>query len=169
MNKYTFKPYDPIFPALFLKEKERIASLIAAVAIEHVGSTSVPHLGGKGIIDIAIGADQKNHNAISVELQKLGYEFRPTGDTADRLFFQADLPDAGKGVRRYHVHLMDPKCAEWKNMIAFRDYLRSNPQAAEEYAEIKRQAAAHANQEGKIYQKLKEPIFQKFRSLFKDF
>jgi GrpB-like predicted nucleotidyltransferase (UPF0157 family) len=50
MKKYVFKPYSNIFPALFDKEKERIAPhLKKALAIEHVGSTAIPDLGGKGL------------------------------------------------------------------------------------------------------------------------
>lgn len=53
MNKYVFKPYNWIFPELFSLEKERIAAHVPIIMqIEHVGSTAVPELSGKGIIDI---------------------------------------------------------------------------------------------------------------------
>lgn len=98
MKKYTFKPYSKIFPELFLKEKRRIASHIKSIlAIEHIGSTSVPNLGGKGIIDIAIAVPKHDMDAVREQLQKLGYEFRPTFSTPDRSYFIIYLPDPEEG------------------------------------------------------------------------
>jgi GrpB-like predicted nucleotidyltransferase (UPF0157 family) len=60
MKKYVFKPYSKNFPELFQKEKERIVSnLNLPLVIEHIGSTAVPGLGGKGIIDIGIATDRR--------------------------------------------------------------------------------------------------------------
>lgn len=166
MKKYIFKPYSPIFPTLFEKEKERIESHAQkCIAIEHVGSTSIPGLGGKGIIDIAIAAKKQDMDAISTQLQNLGYEFRPTFSTADRYYFIIDLPDPEEGERRYHIHLTYPENSEWHQLLGFRDYLRNHPEEAEEYAQIKRQAAAEANQEGERYRKMKEPMFKKVHML----
>lgn len=165
MSKYTFKPYRMIFPQLFEKEKERILLHVKSILkIEHIGSTSIPDLGGKGIIDIAIAAKKQDMENASKALQELGYEFRPSFSTADRFYFVIDLPDLEEGKRRYHVHLTYPDSLDWKGFIEFRDYLRTHPEAAQEYAEIKKQAAAEAGQVGTHYRKLKEPIFEKIRS-----
>ena len=60
MKKYVFRPYSEIFPKLFAAEKIRIAKSIETDGvIEHVGSTAIPGLGGKGIIDIAIAVDKE--------------------------------------------------------------------------------------------------------------
>lgn len=166
MKKYVFKPYSAIFPELFQKEKKRIAShLKEALYIEHVGSTAVPGLGGKGIIDIAIATKKEDMNAVSEQLQSLGYEFRPTFSTPDRFYFIIYLPDPEEESRRYHLHLTYPENTEWKDLIGFRDYLRNHPEELEEYAEMKRQAAIEANHDGEHYRKLKEPMFQKIISL----
>jgi len=164
-KKYVYKPYSQIFPDLFQKEKERIStSLTHPIAIEHVGSTAVPNLGGKGIIDIAI-AVPKEEMAHAVEiLQKLGYEYRPAYSTPDRFYFVTHLPDTEEGSRRYHIHLTYPLSKDWKELLSFRDYLRTHPEALEEYANLKKHAASIANQDGKQYRKLKEPIFKKFSS-----
>lgn len=165
MSKYTFKPYRMIFPELFEKEKERIALHIKNVLkIEHIGSTAVPNLGGKGIVDIAIATPKENMENASRELQELGYEFRPSFGTADRFYFVINLPDLEEGKRRYHVHLTYLESSEWKGFIQFRDYLRTHPEAVIEYAETKKQAAAEANQVGTHYRKLKEPVFEKIHS-----
>ncbi len=160
MSKYSFKPYRTIFPELFQREKERIVSHIKEdLIVEHVGSTAVPDLGGKGIIDIAIAVDPQNFDAISTQLQKLGYEFRRVHSTPDRLFFRIDLPDSEEGVRRYHIHLTYLTSKDWKDLIFFRDYLRAHPHKAQEYAELKKKAAEEANGVGEKYRKLKDHFF----------
>jgi len=162
VNKYSFNPYSKIFPQLFVREKERIKDALgAANTIEHVGSTAVPSLGGKGIIDIAIAVNKADLDLVTQQLTRLGYEFRPTFSTKDRYYFIIYLPDPEEGTRRYHVHLTYPESNEWKKLIGFRDYLRTHPEMAHEYAEIKKKAASEANQDGKKYRALKEYFFEK--------
>lgn len=162
MKKYVFKPYSNIFPKLFEAEKTRIAQLTNFDAqVEHIGSTAVPGLGGKGIIDIAIAAKKENMNKVSKQLQTLGYEFRPTFSTLDRLYFIIYLPDPKEVTRRYHVHLTYPTNSEWNEFLAFRDYLKKHPEALREYAELKKRAAQEANEDGERYRQLKKPMFEK--------
>lgn len=162
MNKYVFKPYSPLFPELFAKEKERIASHLQHVfAIEHIGSTAILNLGGKGIIDIAIAVPKEEMSATVIKLQQLGYEFRPHWSTPERFYLIIYLPDPEEGTRRYHIHLTYPGSSNWEEMIGFRDYLRKHPEAASEYAEMKKKAVLESNQEGELYRKIKAPMFQK--------
>ncbi len=95
------------------------------MSIEHVGSTAVPGLGGKGIIDIAIGVEKECMEDIKNKLQELGYEFRPSFSTPDRFYFIIYLPDPEEDRRRYHIHLTYLESKEWKELIGFRDYLRA--------------------------------------------
>jgi GrpB-like predicted nucleotidyltransferase (UPF0157 family) len=165
MKKYVFKPYSEEFPKLFEKEKKRITSHVnEKIIVEHVGSTAVPTLGGKGIIDIAIAANKEEMESISTQLQSLGYEFRPTFSTPDRLYFITYLPDPEEEIRRYHIHLTYLGSKDWLEFIAFRDYLKAHPEELQTYAEMKKNAALEANQDGDKYRKLKEPIFEKIRS-----
>lgn len=165
MNKYVFKPYSKIFPDLFQNEKERIISNVRLpLVVEHVGSTAVPGLGGKGIIDIAIAVDRDDMDLVSKQLQAIGYEFRASFSTSDRLYFVTYLADKEEKKRRYHIHLTYPENSEWKEFLGFRDFLRRHPQEAKEYAKLKEQAALEANGEGEKYRKLKEPIFKKINS-----
>jgi len=168
-KKYTYKPYSNIFPSLFQKEKKRIfSSLNIALAIEHVGSTSIPGLGGKGIIDIAISVSKEEMERASQILQELRYEYRPTFSTPDRFYFITYLADPEEGNRRYHIHLTYPSSNDWKELIGFRDYLRTHPEAVNEYAAIKKHAADAANQDGEQYRKMKEPMFLKIKAFIKD-
>ncbi len=101
--------------------------------------------------------------AASHTLQSLGYEFRPQFSTPERFYFIIYLPDPEEETRRYHIHLTYPESSDWKELIGFRDYLRGHPQAIHEYAELKKKAAMEADQDGKLYRKLKEPIFKKIK------
>lgn len=162
MKKYVFKPYSDKFPALFDWEKKRILAVLDGFSVEHVGSTAVPGLGGKGIIDIAIGAKREEFEHVKTALVGLGYEFRPSFSTPERLYFVLFLPDEEEGMRRYHVHVVEPEGAEWRQLVGFRDYLRLHPEVAQEYAEIKKAAALEADEDGKKYRQLKERAFKKF-------
>lgn len=165
MSKYAFKPYSPLFPGLFAKEKARIAQhFLFSASIEHVGSTAVPGLGGKGIIDIAIAVEKDCMEEAKNKLQELNYEFRPSFSTPDRFYFIIYLPDQEEGRRRYHVHLTYPESKEWRELVGFRDYLLNNPEELREYAELKKKAVLEAEEDGEKYRKIKEPMFQKFNA-----
>lgn len=165
MNKYVFKPYNQLFPELFAKEKARINEHLFPTSIEHVGSTSVPELGGKGIIDIAIAVEKQCMEEAKNKLQELSYEFRPSFSTPERFYLVAYLTDPEENIRRYHIHLTYLESKQWKELITFRDYLRTHPEAREEYANIKKKAADMANHDGEQYRKIKEPIIEKALSI----
>lgn len=165
-KKYIFRQYSLVFPNLFSKEKDRILSHVKNnISIEHVGSTAIPGLGGKGIIDIAIAVDKDKMTLISSLIQELQYDFSSSFSTSDRFYFITHLPDPEEGKRRYHVHLTYLDSKEWKELIGFRDYLKSHPDAAEEYSNLKKKACSIANQDGKVYQNIKEPFFTRIHQL----
>jgi GrpB-like predicted nucleotidyltransferase (UPF0157 family) len=168
MKKYVFRPYSLIFPELYLKEKSRIASHINHHAqIEHIGSTAVPGLGGKGVIDMGIAIDRKEMESVSEQLQVIGYEFRPVFSTPDRLYFITFLEDAEEPNRRYHIHLTYPENKEWKEFLGFRDYLINHPIELQEYADLKEKAALQSDGQGEKYRDLKEPLINKIKNNLK--
>lgn len=161
MKTYVFKPYHPIFPDLFKKEKNRIKKIVGNNdRIEHVGSTSVAGLGGKGIIDIYIATKKNQRKVLSERLQGLGYEYLPSADSGERLFHKASLPDPLEEVRVYHVHVTFPESQEWIKAIKLRDYLRSHAEEAHKYAQAKELAAAKANENRETYLAIKSPILE---------
>lgn len=169
MEKYVHKPYLKKFARFFERKKERLQkSFKENLDIEHVGSTAVPGLGGKGIIDIVIGAEKEKFELVSTELQKLGYEFRSTASTDNRLFYRADLPDPVEGIRRYHVHLVIKNGQDWHEIINFRNHLIDNPDAASEYNEIKKLAVEGLSGDGERYKKIKEPFIKEILRKYKE-
>lgn len=166
MKKYVFKPYSKNFPELFQKERDRIiSSMNISLVIEHIGSTAIPGLGGKGIIDIGIATDKKDMELVSKKLQTIGYEFKPDFSTLNRLYFVAYLTDPEEETRRYHIHLTYPENPEWNEFLSFRDYLRSHPKALQEYAELKQLAVSESKDEGEKYRKIKEPFIKKINRI----
>jgi GrpB-like predicted nucleotidyltransferase (UPF0157 family) len=160
MKKYVFDPYDPLFKTLFIKEKTRILQIKNILQVEHVGSTAIEGLGGKGIIDIAILADKKDLITVSKDLQNLGYEFRPQFSEEDRLYFVIDLSDPKREKRRYHIHLTCRESPIFTDLIRFRDYLISHPEEKERYAAIKKKATEN-QLEGEAYRAIKDPYIKK--------
>lgn len=150
MKKYIFKQYNPIFPKLYQKEEQRLKQILGdQYSIEHIGSTAVPNLGGKGIIDIMVSVPRKLMNQTSQLLQKAGYEFSASGGDKERLFHKRD---------RYHVHVTFLGSESRKKAVAFRDYLIQHPKDLQRYAQIKQKAATEANEDRDIYLKVKQPI-----------
>ena len=162
MNKYVFKPYNPIFVELFNGEKERLSKYLTGnYRIEHAGSTAVPGLGGKGIIDIFIAAPKKDLEKISNELIKAGYEYRLTGSKlVGHLYFRIDLQDPLEGVRRYHIHLNNYEAKDFQQAVALRDYLRKHSEEAKKYVEVKKRAIEEGKQDTYSYTGAKNPIIQ---------
>jgi GrpB-like predicted nucleotidyltransferase (UPF0157 family) len=143
--------YDPAWPQLFEDERARLQDAIGewTYAIEHVGSTSVPGLAAKPIIDIGVALNELADALKCITpLEELGYHCRGEFGIPGRIYFRkaTDEPDAGQiydGVRRTHqIHMYHRDHEQFRWHVAFRDYMRSHPDAATEYEELKRQLAA---------------------------
>jgi GrpB-like predicted nucleotidyltransferase (UPF0157 family) len=134
--------YDPRWPEQYEEEKARLLGQIGhiAVAIEHVGSTAVPGLAAKPIIDIMPGVRSLADADRCIEgMRRLGFEYVPEFEDAlpDRRYFRKGHPE-----QKWHVHIVEAGGDFWNRHIAFRDYLRSHPDAAAEYAALKGRLAA---------------------------
>lgn len=156
-EKYKFKKYNRNYSKIF--EKERISlSEIPQIKIEHIGSTAVNSLGGKGIIDIMVGTKKEFMKKISNEIQKKWYIL--INQETNRWFFEKDIRN-NKFIRRIHIQLTPYKSIIWKNAIDFRDYLIKNKKAREEYAKIKKTASQLANGSGFAYRRHKNSFITK--------
>jgi len=101
-DKYIFKPYNPIFSKLFDLEKKRLQNLLGLkIKIEHIGSTAVPGLGGKGVIDILLITPKDIWPEISEKLKILNYEYKKKDEKreSEKLFFMANMLDKEIGTR----------------------------------------------------------------------
>jgi GrpB-like predicted nucleotidyltransferase (UPF0157 family) len=136
----TIVPYDPRWPGEFEIERERIARALGgrALRIDHNGSTAVPGLAAKPVIDIQVSvAPLHPIEAYAGCLARMGYVHVPHADDACCPFFHrpATWPHA------HHVHLVEAGSEEEQRTIAFRDYLREHAQVARDYETLKRTIA----------------------------
>lgn len=158
-DKYSFKKYNKNFPRLFQLEKTRLKKLVGIVKIEHVGSTAVPGLKGKGIIDIVVGVNKNEFNKVKNKLIKGGYTFRPVAGEKSRLFFEKDYKHRGK-TRRVHVHLTYHKGKDWSRMVAVREYLKTDLAERAKYEKIKKEGVMVCKGVGKAYRKHKHKYLE---------
>jgi len=133
-------PYDPAWPAAFERERERLRAALESLAlrIDHHGSTAVPGLAAKPVIDIQISVARLDpFDACARALARLGYVHVPHADDAVCPFFHrpAEWPHT------HHVHLVQAGGEEERRTLAFRDYLREHGGAAREYERLKRHIA----------------------------
>ena len=131
--------YDPNWPAMARAEMARVGAALGerALRIEHIGSTAVPGLAAKPIIDLLVGVEALDRSYAGA-IEALGYVFTPFVDSPERHFFGRP-PER---PRTHHVHVVVAGGPEEHRHLAFRDFLRAHPAAAAEYAEVKRAAAA---------------------------
>ncbi len=138
--------YDPQWPILYEEEKRRIIEIIGhkIAAIEHIGSTAVPGLGGKPIIDIMAGVNQPTEaDECLVPLEKIGYQdVTPQPDNSEWYYCLGKVYH-GETVKleNYHLHLVKFMSDHWKKHLFFRDFLRTHPNTAQKYYELKKKLA----------------------------
>jgi GrpB-like predicted nucleotidyltransferase (UPF0157 family) len=134
-NPVIVLDYDPNWPGLFQSLRKRIADALGdmAAAIEHVGSTAVPDLVAKPIIDIDVLLRSETMLSAAIEaLASLGYVHRGTLGIPEREAFFAPVDDPP-----HHLYLCPPSSAEFRRHVAFRDYLRAHPMDARSYGDLK--------------------------------
>ena len=129
--------YQPGWVALFDQEAARIREVAGdrILAVEHVGSTAIPGMPAKPVLDVLVGIPSFARGLeLLPTLAQLGYEHRPDEDIPDRHFFRKRLPD---GRRTHHLSLAEPDSHHYRVQICFRDYLRTHPAVAFEYRLLK--------------------------------
>ncbi|MEK6807934.1 MAG: GrpB family protein, partial [Nanoarchaeota archaeon] len=125
-NKYNFRKYSKKFPKLYQLERKRIRTILSTAHIAHCGSTAVPGLGGKGIVDIVIAVPKKYRLSAKNKLEKAGYVYKKSGGDAERFFLRRDYKYNRK-IRRVHLQLTWLNSLTWKKTIALVLYLQRNP------------------------------------------
>jgi GrpB-like predicted nucleotidyltransferase (UPF0157 family) len=142
--------YDQRWPAMFDREAAAIRAAIETWitgGIHHVGSTSVPGLAAKPIIDIAVGVADLPASRPCIELlAALSYHYWPYRSDVMHWFCK---PDPSR--RTHHLHLLPTGSRRFREEIAFRDYLRTHRDAAERYEQLKHRLAAQHTRDREAY------------------
>ncbi len=132
-KKISLMPQTDLWKENFEKEKHELKKRIDKAEIEHVGSTAVPWIPAKPIIDIAMCVDYPDN--IIDDIEKCGYEYMGEKGVKDRYYFVKGSEDN----RTHHIHLFEDGHQKYKDHILFRDYLKDHKDLAEKYGKLKLQ------------------------------
>ncbi len=141
--------YDSAWPKRFVHERARIAAALPhATLIEHIGSTSVPGLGAKPIVDIIVSTDPFDADRITASLEAAGYQLRVLEPS--HLMFRTPALDV-------HVHVWSDQ-AQTERHLLFRDWLRENDTDRDRYEAVKRELATKTWRDMNDYADAKSPV-----------
>ncbi|SRR6266704_2201024 len=157
-NPVVIEDYSPLWPEQFEAIRSRLASTLdgLAITIEHVGSTAVPGLAAKPILDIDVllkSADDLPRAILA--LSTIGYHHRGDLGIPSREAFRASA-----GVLPHHLYVC-PNTTKDQRHIAFRDHLRSHPEDAAAYASLKRELAQRFRDDRETYNNAKAEFVEK--------
>jgi GrpB-like predicted nucleotidyltransferase (UPF0157 family) len=150
--------YDPNWPSLYAAERTRIVADCPTyfVAFEHIGSTAVPGLRSKPIIDMMAAVQKLGESTSLVQiLDDLGYEVFETG-MRERLFLRRYTPEQG----RFHLHIVEQRTWDERKERHMRDYLLAHPDAVRAYGELKDDLARLHAEDSLAYTKAKTAFIQ---------
>ena len=133
-NVVSLNDYTPLWADLYREEEGRIRAAVGhlIVDLQHIGSTAIPGIKAKPILDMMAGVTQLEKAILcKAPLEAIGYDYIADADIANDYVF-------GKGVARTHyLHVVEYGGAKWINHLCFRDRLRSDPELAQAYGRLK--------------------------------
>ncbi|MBD2083971.1 GrpB family protein [Trichocoleus sp. ST-U3] len=153
--------YDTNWPIQFEQEKLQILHALgnAVLDIHHIGSTSVPGLAAKPIIDILVDLEELPPSVSQItSLETLGYLYQGELGVSGRHFFRKGMP------RTHHLHLVKRGNQVWENQLIFRDFLRAHPEKAKQYDSLKRELAVQFRLDREGYVQAKAPLIEQLLS-----
>ncbi|NYT11952.1 MAG: GrpB family protein [Methanomassiliicoccales archaeon] len=140
--------YDPRWRDLFNEERKLLERALSGliIAIQHVGSTSIPGMSAKPVIDIMICVKEQSSPYVYIErVGPLGYIYQEQEDEPERIYFMKGMP------RTHHLHFILHDTKQYWEHILFRDYLIANRDAFEEYVDLKRELAKRFREDREGY------------------
>lgn len=159
-QKLRFVVVGGAWAALFAEERSRIAEALAdsALDIQHVGSTAIPGITAKPVLDIAVAIrDFESGHALVPSLVALGYAYLGENGIPRRHYFERD--------GAYHLHVFEWESLDWRRHLYFRDRLLASPELVARYSQVKLDAAREGNGGIERYQKLKSPFIEAVEKL----
>ncbi|MET4654739.1 GrpB-like predicted nucleotidyltransferase (UPF0157 family) [Exiguobacterium sp. PvP048] len=139
MRQVIVTPYQSSWPEAFQQEKEQLETIFGGrlLAVHHIGSTSVPGLSAKPILDILPVVDSLDGiEAFDTAMEQIGYETKGEFGMSGRRYYRK-----GGDNRTHHIHLYADGNPEIMRHVVFRDYLRQHPEEVEAYSTIKERQA----------------------------
>ena len=170
MDEIEIVEADPDWPARFEDERLRLEIALTAetiLSIEHFGSTAVPGLAAKPIIDILIAVPSvaRARSSFPAKLNPLGYVYWAENPKTDRLFFVKGMPPFA-ARRSHHIHVCERPSEMW-DRLKFRDYLIENPQEAGRYADLKVMLADKHRNDREAYTRAKDSYIRRIMDVIR--
>jgi GrpB-like predicted nucleotidyltransferase (UPF0157 family) len=155
-------PYDPSWPQKFEMEKRRLLALFPGVflGLEHIGSTAVPTLAAKRIIDV-MGAVRTMPQADELVPRLCANGYATSAEFNATLVDRRWLMRHAEGHRTHHLHLVAFESKEWHRHLAFRDELRADSKIRSRYTELKSSLAASLGSDREAYTAAKSDFIAK--------
>lgn len=141
MGKVEVVPHDPRWRDAFAAEAKQVAAALGenVVAVRHIGSTAIPGIYAKPVIDLLVEVrDITEVDGRSRAMESLGYEVLGEYGIPGRRYFRKDNRE---GIRTHNIHAFEAGSAEAERHLAFRDYMIAHPAEAQRYGELKRKLA----------------------------
>ena len=141
MLKVEVVPHDPHWRDAFEAEAKQVAAALGenVVAVQHIGSTAIPNIHAKPVVDLLIEVREiAEVDGRSLMMESLGYEVMGEYGIPGRRYFRKDNRE---GIRTHQVHAFEAGSAEVVRHLAFRDYMIAHPLEAQRYSELKRRLA----------------------------
>lgn len=142
-DEVSIVAYDPSWPRMFEEEKRRLIECLPRqliLRIEHFGSTAVPGLWAKPIVDmlVEVSSLEETKSRVVPVLEAQGYDYfwRPTSGEDGPPFYAWFIKRNADGIRTHHVHMVEGDFEHWERLL-FRDYLIAKPETANEYEVLK--------------------------------
>lgn len=175
MDPIVIVDYRPDWPDVFARLGGELREALGAVAtrIDHIGSTSVPGLAAKDIIDIQVTVADLDDDRIgpgmvmtaAVERFKGTFDHEPPGFSIPEDQRQKWLWHLRRDDVDANIHIRIDGCWNWRYALLCRDFLRAHPGTAHAYGEVKRQLAARFRDDIESYYDIKDPAFDLFMSV----
>ncbi|MHB8504449.1 MAG: GrpB family protein [Acidimicrobiales bacterium] len=154
----SYQDYDPRYPLAFERLVTGVQAVLPAARIEHVGSTSVPGLGGRRVIDAVVIADDDAQPVTTAALLAAGFTHSPFSWIQPTLTTSVEVDDVSFPVLLYVLAEEHPVVRGW---LATRDHWRSNRAEADRYAQVKRAALSAGHVQPWAYQQAKTPYLDR--------
>jgi len=175
-EKISIEQYNPMWPQMFQDEKEHLLICLPnnlIRRIEHFGSTAVPYLAAKPIIDMLVEVTslQETREKIApiLELQGYDYFWRPTwGDDIPPFYAWFIKRDANR-IRTHHIHMVENDFVEHWDRLLFRDFLIEHPEITNEYESLKLRFANEFQYDRVTYTRKKTEFIQRITQMAKEY
>lgn len=163
---FQYKKYSNKYAKLFEGMKSKIIDEAGkGIDIEHIGSTAVPGLGGKGIIDVSIGIKKWSEaDRVVAALKRIGFDH--FHDIEDHSLFASTRSSCQESD--YHIHISRIGTKRYNQTLAFRDFLRQHEEEARKYDRLKSDLFAKCGDNRKLYGELKKRYFIKLAEKYKE-